>query len=153
MKTEQIPRVFFAAMRRKYTETEQEGAVAKPVPEVLLEADHFKVLYYLATIGSYRFERFIVLYDGVPVWTMSCQGLYMENAIPFLRRALLKAYNRREFIGGRGPRVDTDGELVYENTVEEGPNSWKRFRGRDRICDGNDQNIGWCEYQGEILVE
>ena len=150
MKTDQIPRIFFAAMRSRYAEAAPR-TVAKPGPEILFEADHFKVLCYLAEIGSYRFERFIVLYDGVPVWTMSCQGLYMENAVPFLRRALLKAYNRREFIGGRGPRIDTDGELVYENTVEE--SSWRRFRGRDEIFDGNNQNIGWCEYQGEVLVE
>ena len=136
--------------RRKYAETAQQPA-AKPGPEVLFEVDHFKVLYYLVEIGQYQFEQFIVLYDNVPVWMMSCQGLYAENAVPFLRRALRKAYDRREFVGGRGPRIDTDGELVYENTVEE--SSWKRFRGRDEIFDGNNQNIGWCEYQGEVLVE
>lgn len=74
MKTEQIPRIFFAAMRKRYKETQQERAVAESGPEVLFEDGGFKVLYLTISAGQYRFDRIVILYAGVPVWTMSSEG-------------------------------------------------------------------------------
>jgi hypothetical protein len=154
MKEEQIPRVFFAAMRRKYTETEQERAVAESGPEVLFEDGGFKVLYLTISIGQYRFDRVIIFYLGIPVWTMSSEGWCREDAIPFLKSALMKAYSQRAFVGGRGPRIVPDPEngMFYENAVDAS-SSWRRFSGREEIFDRNEQCVEWREYKGLLLVE
>ena len=153
MKTEQIPRIFFAAMRRKYTETKQERAVAETGPEILFEDGGFKVIYLTGSAGQYRFDRVIIFYLGVPAWTMSSEGWCRENAIPFLESTLLKTYGQRDFHGGRGPRtVPGPGGMLYENRVAEA-SSWRRFSGREEIFDCDDQCIGWREYHGLLLME
>jgi hypothetical protein len=153
MKTDQIPRIFFAAMRRKYTETRQERTVAEQGPEVLFDADGFKVLYLTISIGGYRFDRVVILHNGTPVWTMSSEGWCREDAIQFLENTLLKAYRQRDFVGGRGPLATTGpGGMIYENRVDES-SSWRRFSGREEIVDRDDQCIGWREYHGLLLVE
>lgn len=151
--TEQIPRVFFAAMRRKHTETERERTAAELGPEVLFEACGFKVLCLVMSVGRYQFDRVVILYDNVPVWTMSSEGWCREDAVPFLENTLMKAYSQRDFVGGRGPRtvLDTSG-MFYENSVETS-SSWRRFSGREEIVDCDDQCVGWREYRGRLLVE
>ncbi|MGB7957892.1 MAG: hypothetical protein WCF77_03580 [Minisyncoccia bacterium] len=141
-------------MRRKYTETKQERAAAELGPEVLFENSGFKVLYLTISGSQHRFDRVVILYDGIPVWTMSSEGWCREDAVPFLENALMKAYNHRDFVGGRGPCIVPDPEngMLYENTVD-GSSSWRRFRGREEIFDRNDQCIGWREYHGILLAE
>ncbi len=51
----------------------------------------------------------------LPVWAMHYAGIYKEEVIPFLKRALLATYARNEFVGGRGPvRYIESGEPRYE---------------------------------------
>jgi hypothetical protein len=149
--------VFFAAMRRKYAEDGQESVpLGQSEPEILFEIEKFKVLYYLvARHGQYTFEQVIVLYENVPVWTMAWEGWCLESAMPFLRHVLRGAAERRNFWGGRGPRIileDSENGMVYENDVE-GANSWVDFRGRDEIVDGNDQVVGRFHYHGFLFGE
>ena len=153
MKTDQIPRIFFAAMRRKYTETKQERMVAEQEPEILFNDGGFLALYLAWSIGQHRFDRIIILCDGTPVWTMSSEGWCREDAVPFLEDTLMKTYSQRNFVGGRGPHaVTSPSGMIYENRVEES-SSWRRFSGREEIVDRDDQCIGWREYHGLLLVK
>jgi hypothetical protein len=43
-----------------------------------------------------------ILLQGGPVWRMSYGGHYPKGAIPFLKSAMAKAYERKLFLGGRG---------------------------------------------------
>ena len=106
------------------------------------------------SVGRYQFDRVVILYDNVPVWTMSSEGWCREDAVPFLENTLMKAYSQRDFVGRRGPRTvpDTSGGMLYENGVETS-SSWRRFSGREEIVDRDDQCVGWREYRGRLPVE
>jgi len=151
---EQIPRVFFAAMRA-YAGNMQNGTI-REVPgleTVLFEVDCFKAChYFVAAHGRYKFEQIIILCDGEPAWTMSWYGWCVESAIPFLGRALRKAYDQRGFFGGRGPKTVPESGMLYMNSVEQ-PSSWRRFNGQEEIFDHDDRLIGWHRYQGILLLE
>ena len=66
-----------------------------------------------------------------------------RDAVPFLEHALVKAYDHRDFFGGRGlaPSLTGNG-MLYENDVEES-SSWRRFRGREKSSTATTNACGW----------
>jgi len=67
------------------------------------------------------------------VWLMNYGGYYEERVIKFLKAALYKAYKDRQFFGGRGPLVFSEGSLAYVNQPRL--NDFSKFEGREEIFD------------------
>ena len=93
-----------------------------------------------------------------PIWIMFYGGHYPKEVIPFLKLALMEAYKKDEFLGGRGPRVylAVNKELRYFNGVIP-PSNFSRFEGREEIyvvnSDGTEaEMVGWHKYWGMALI-
>lgn len=81
---------------------------------------------------------------------MNYGGYYEERAIKFLKAALRKAYEARQFFGGRGPLVFSEGSLVYVNQLRL--NDFSKFEGREEVFNlGTGSSLGWHEYWGMTL--
>jgi len=108
---------------------------------------------YSKTPGSIRSGGMTIIYhDTVPVWMMQYSGGYEKDAIPFLKEALLAAYQAGQFNGGRGPNhFSTERRFTYYNTTESSP--FEKFRGREHVLDMNyaDPVRGYHVYQGGLL--
>jgi hypothetical protein len=93
-----------------------------------------------------------IWFQDLPVWVMSYGGLYTKNwMIVFLKRALLHAYEARQFIGGRGPLVYNENPLVYVNHPRL--SYFARFEGHEEIFDTNGENsLGFHDYWGMSLL-
>ena len=94
-----------------------------------------------------------------PIWVMNYGGgLYRKEDVPFLKRALMVAYERKEFSGGRGPvrYEETAGGLIYSNRIEA--NTFEGFRGEENLYkpegvrDLNPIRVGWHECWGMALI-
>lgn len=89
-----------------------------------------------------------------PIWVMHYGGSYQERAIDFLKAVLARAYERREFFGGRGQPFCMMPEwgMVYINRIV--PNSkFTSFEGREEIFDYcTRESLGWHKYWGIALV-
>jgi hypothetical protein len=105
----------------------------------------------------------VISYQDVPVWTMSYGGWYREcdrDVNAFLKQALLEAYAKGEFYGGRGPARYTanseplqDGDLLYQNFVD-GLNKFTEFSGNERIIvHPAERLVHWHWYNGQLLAE
>lgn len=89
-----------------------------------------------------------------PIWIMNYGGFYSENALSFLKQALMRAYNRSEFVGGRGPQVfqdENDERFVYVNKAQYG-SKFRQFEGREFINKEPDGILGWHDYWGMALI-
>lgn len=114
----------------------------------------FKVIDcgFTAPDSEYSFGQTVIWHRDIPVWSMSYQGFYLKGAIPFLKRALIRAYELEgvgEFVGGRGPQIFKAGDYTYINCVEP-PNDWRHFRGIEKVFCKNVW-LGWHQYQGLFL--
>ncbi len=108
-----------------------------------------------------------------PFWNMQYQGCYRDEAIPFLKRALLENYRKRIFLGGRGPTKFEIREgfvaLRYENTPTRSlrlsggmASGFDQFYGEERItqlqhdvsdCGTTTRVLGLGRYQGMRLFQ
>ncbi|HEY4510282.1 MAG TPA: DUF5680 domain-containing protein, partial [Candidatus Paceibacterota bacterium] len=95
---------------------------------------------------------------GLPVWRMQYFGFCRDKAVmPFLKMALQRNYERKIFMGGRGPAILNnlpDGEnsdLTYQNTTAPESN-FSRFRGFDQIT-GENGEVKYChDYSGGFII-
>ena len=88
-----------------------------------------------------------------PIWMMHYQGWYKKGAEPLLRRALLEAYSKGIFLGGRGlDMIDPATNLDYHN-ISPG-SRFTQFRGYEKIITrGCNSDIkGECFFQGRALI-
>jgi len=101
--------------------------------------------------GEFRGETVIQL-DGQVVWMMVYRGVYEERALGCLRTALLEAYRRNVFCGGRGPSESVYDGCLYRNTPK--PNSnFASFRGCEVIQDQEDgKPLGYATYEGGLVA-
>ena len=93
-----------------------------------------------------------IWFKEVPVWFMSYGGFYEERAIAFLKRALCKAYEAHEFVSGRGPRRDVEGNLIYLNKPLL--YDFAKFDGREAVFILNvegEVELGFHKYWGMSL--
>lgn len=97
------------------------------------KGDYLVVDQY-GTIGEKSTGTTTIMVDGEPIWFMSYMGFYRKEDLPFLKSVLKRTYEKGEFIGGRGPKSATNGDLVYTNQVSEG-GSFDCFKGEESICD------------------
>lgn len=151
----EVQEFFFKAMLGGYAA----GAKKTPLPGV----PGFKLIPFregnLTLFDSYTVNpesgksagTTIIWYKDVPVWMMACGGFYEKEAVPFLKRALLHAYERKEFVGGRGPLVFKSDTLIYTNSPHL--NTFERFGGRESVFDEvMGDSLGWHGYWGMSLV-
>lgn len=102
------------------------------------------------------FGRKIINYNGAPIWYMHYGGWYKEKVIPFLKEALLSAYNNNQFHGGRGRSgyYNNDGQFhgfLYRNNIVS--NNFGNFSGREFITDEFGRGIlGEHHYFGGLLI-
>lgn len=90
-------------------------------------------------------------YHGVPVWAMWYgKESYEKKALPFLQKALLFNYDRRLFVGGRGPRLfDIGAGLKYVNKPK---GTFAQFEGEEYIEDlSTGVRLGSHKYWGRSL--
>lgn len=94
----------------------------------------------------------MIWYQNIPVWVMHYGGIYREEAVPFLKKALSEAYMNGIFKGGRGLNYHGGGgSLVYVNEPTEG-SSFKHFSGNEFIVELEScARVGWHKYWGMLL--
>lgn len=157
---DQIPSVFFAAMKNGYVGGASQSTICElPGSKVIrFMWNDFEVVdcYFVIPNSDYSFGATTIYYKGNAVWVMQYRGQYPKDVIPFLKRSLRQTYEKSEFVGGRGPEdytEDDDSGLRYFNKVVS--NNWRNFNGREEICcdQGQGSNLkGWHEYVGLLLI-
>jgi len=117
-------RLFFLETSSKtYAANARKATIAElPKSKVLTYAkDPF--LYvdcYFASEEARSGGQTVIWHDGIPIWMMQYHGVWEkhdERINPFLKRALLAAYNVSLFHGGRGPAHYREGNLMYSNLL------------------------------------
>lgn len=87
------------------------------------------------------------------LWEMQYGGAYPKQAIPFLQKALLQAYTKHIWLGGRGLEGSLGGGYVYYNNPH--PDShFSKFNGQEyiiRTVDGKQEYVGTHTYHGGWL--
>lgn len=130
---------FFAAMMAGYAgETSAKRHIsALPCSKLFdFERGEYKVCdtYFTAEGSMHSSGMTIIWHKGQPVWTMYYQGWYEPEAIPLLKQALRANYERGVFLGGRGPKVFSQGSLKYQNTVNELRAVFHNFEGEEEVA-------------------
>ena len=153
-------KVFFEAMVRGW------AADVKGIPVLDMpgykrippyERDGFCVVdqYCVGEMGSAGTTTISI--DRVPIWFMSYCGFYPKEVVPFLKRALMAAYEKDEFFGGRGKGGYDQrlGQVVltYYNYVDN-RSAFQNFLGREFIesTRGGLHPVGFHNYCGVILI-
>ncbi len=125
----------------------------------------YKDIY--VTNGEYSGGQTIILVNDSPAWLMQYYGWCKNDdseVLAFLKQALVTAYARDEFHGGRGPKIYMasvrDRTFIYGNKLEGG--DFTRFLGGEGIYDkqlydqgkrDRDSALFWHRYQGLLLGE
>lgn len=92
-----------------------------------------------------------IWFQNFPVWLMNYGGFYEESAVATLKRALSKTYEAHQFIGGRGPILYEEGELVYMNHPDH--NDFTEFDGCEEVFDAESgTSFGYHKYWGMSLL-
>jgi hypothetical protein len=148
---------FFAAMQNGYAK----GAVEKttiqelPCSKVITYRHGIYVVrdvYQVTTNSDASFGTTVISVEDNPLWMMQYQGHYRKGDIPFLKRALMKAYAENRFVGGRGPESYAEDKLAYRNNLGSESDNFTHFRGREEIWEVDTAEcVGWHEYQGMLL--
>ena len=95
--------------------------------------------------------------NGLPVWRMQYSGFCRDKAIiPFLKRALRWNYERKIFMGGRGPKIfnnlsDGTADLTYHNVTAPKRN-FSGFHGFDHILEENGEVKYRHDYSGGLMI-
>ena len=115
--------------------------------------DFLLVESYTSTPGSDKFFGSIgIFYQDVPIWFMSYLGYYEEKATSILKQALRLAYEKRNFLGGRGPRTFTLNSQRYWNNPA-GSSTFRDFRGVEGAMSTRGlSQLGHLEYFGGSLI-
>lgn len=92
-----------------------------------------------------------IYYDQIPIWRMDYSGYYKKDAIKFLKEALAKNYNEGVFLGGRGPRIFKNQNLIYRNNPRIP--DFENFEGIERIVnEETGEEMGCHKYFGVSLL-
>jgi hypothetical protein len=112
---------------------------------------------YVTTRGSkWSAGSTTIFYRGEAVWWMSYGGWYEKRTIPFLKKALARAYTTRIWNGGRGCRFFSDVShpgVIYSNTTSPVNNDFTNFSGEEQITLENGSEIlGYHKFMGMSLI-
>lgn len=111
----------------------------------------FNDLYFVTFLSDYSHGVTSISLDGQPVWMMSYEGMYRANEISLLKEALKYSYERKRFVGGRGPSDLTfTCKYTYHNEVHKP--GFEDFSGEERIVNSLGVRVGWHNYRGRLLA-
>lgn len=124
-----------------------------------VQRDDMDDLVYIdryAVNGEWSGGQTVILAGGKPVWLMQYQGWCRNDnkaVLDFLKLALKSAYERKKFVGGRGPERFESTNLEYFNSVNLGlpEDAFVNFSGNERILLGDGTVVFWHRYQGHLL--
>ncbi len=106
---------------------------------------------YAIGLDGHSFGFIEIKRDENLFWAMRFGGQYTEEASGVVKQALLNIYNKREFLGGRGPRFFKSSSIMYENLVRNG-GSFEKFRGFEEVLDqDNIISLGHHWYNGGCM--
>lgn len=163
---EKLEDFFFEAAMASY---------ASGVEPKSISAFHAKGYYYSKVIEKDLYEYQDVYFDAGRgksfgftiisinsrcVWTMhyhgECNKKYVGSpkikVMNFLKKALLNAYEKKKFFGGRG-YIFQKGQLAYDNYCNK--RNFEDFSGRERITEISSLKslpIFYHEYEGGLVV-
>jgi len=145
---------FFEASRKTYAgQAAKETIPALPGSKTFrYERDNFLYLDTYFTHGEKSFGQTIIYFNGQPVWMMQYYGFDKvddKRVIPFLKKALLSAYENNSFVGGRGPAHFSEGILQYRNMISR--SRFEDFEGEEIIAE-NHITLFWHGYRGMALI-
>ncbi len=111
------------------------------------------------SVGENSFGQIGIWHEALPagpIWGMQYRGRCKDKrVIPFLKRALLAAYEKRIFWGGRGPLEFTlEGEsLMYQNLLRPDSN-FTDFAGGENIFElgGSARTLFYHDFNGLALA-
>lgn len=155
-----IKTAFFDAMVHGYADPNTKKAPVPGLPgskSIMYQSGEFVVMdCYFVREGSNVSSGFtLITKDGIPVWVMHYGGWYEKEAIPFLKSALMAAYQEGEFFGGRGPVefMDKKEVFIYKNAGSFGDSSFSDFRGSEKIFElHTGRTFGTHEYFGGLFT-
>lgn len=159
-------KVFFLAMLDGYAGGENKKSIKTTSPDgyKTIEFPHgdFRVVdrYCVTPLSDFSAGSTTIFCHGgsdtwIPIWYMSYSGHYPRTAIPFLKEALLEAYRKKAFHGGRGPEFflpEREGKFLYTNVVLRG--DFYCFVGREQVSrlKVHGEVIGYHQYQGVAMI-
>ncbi|MDI6734524.1 MAG: DUF5680 domain-containing protein [Patescibacteria group bacterium] len=150
-----VEEVFFDAMLNGWANPDIEKTTLPHFPRskaIWFRRGNFMVLDWYLKNGTESMGNTIIWEEGIPTWMMSYGGSYPKEAIPFLKEALLVAYQKRGFFGGRGPifYFYQNDKYVYINTTMR--NNFASFLGAEKIVlKENSAIVGFHTYWGRLL--
>ncbi len=118
--------------------------------EIMYKKDDFRVLdrWCVSDAKKSTGTTTIWFFDN-PIWVMNYGGFYKKENMLALKQALMVAYIRRLFVGGRGPRSLTGPfNLEYSNYAN---GDFSSFHGKEYLSDYGEK-VGWHEYWGMALI-
>jgi len=158
---EKAKKVFFEAMLDGYAGGENRRSVK------VWDEDGYKTITYTTEDGKYKVvDRYcetplsdkscgtttIFFRTGLiwsAVWWMSYWGRYPKDIIPFLKSCLRSAYERGEFVGGRGPYAVSENNTEYLNFPR---GSFSDFVGHESISPDFKDPLGSHKYSGMSML-
>ncbi|MBU1092488.1 hypothetical protein KJ836_02375 [Patescibacteria group bacterium] len=152
---EKVREFFFAGMIKGYAS----GAEAEPIPKLPgfkgyrhSDEDGLTLLdYYAPSSTGFSAGSTIIWLDGIPIWLMTYEGWYENCVTSLLKEALMEAYTKGVFLGGRGiNRVAVDDGAEYIN-IDPGSN-FCFFSGIEQIVHGGNV-LGTHSFRGGCLVD
>lgn len=98
---------------------------------------------------------------SVPLWMMQYEGRELSDdkrVTELVKAALLEAYTKRIFCGGRGLPYYPD-DTIYEidgmrywNTVDHNHNSFAKFSGKETVYKNHIGTVFYHDYSGRLFV-
>lgn len=155
--------VFFRAMFEGYVGVDGQKSIKSEKDAckyIQYTEGNFRVMdqYCVTPQSDFSAGTTTIFFQESPVWWMSYGGQYPPEVIPFLKRALAKAYSRWEFYGGRGPERYIEESLTYENHSRQGVeldsigSSFDGFQGHEEIGITGGATLGFHHYFGMALI-
>lgn len=155
-----VEEMFFAAMLGGYASGLKPGKILQPV-NVLKHGHYHNYVsdlwmvideWFISDHSDFSWGSTTIFYGGNPIWAMQYFGRYSNEATNHLKAALRHQYQRRKFLGGRGPRQFDYGSFQYANDVGEG-STFEDFHGHEAIL-STDLSLrgGWHRYHGGLLL-
>ena len=91
-----------------------------------------------------------ILFEEIPIWTMTYSGQYPKEVISFLKEALSVQYKKGRFRGGRGAIRWSSPQFIYRNHAYKSGNlDFRNFSGIETITNvETGEVVGFHEYSG-----
>ncbi|MEK7567545.1 MAG: DUF5680 domain-containing protein [Patescibacteria group bacterium] len=156
MDWEKVKEFFFTAMMQGWAVA---GSKKIKIPDMpgykaiaFREGDFYLLDRYCVTPNSLKSAGTTTIwFRNDPIWVMNYEGFYEERAIIPLKEALFFSYRTGQFVGGRGPKIYVDGNMIYVNQSRH--NEFQEFDGIEEIFDGSkEESLGNHKYSGMSLI-